>query len=203
MKNAQDALAVSDYTSFDQLNGNHSFKKSVPNGYVDYQVRTRHGGSVFFFNFELARKMGIIPLDHSNELTPKLKQKILDTFALVIINEYDILNKRVFNEKEVRPNQYMATRYLQLQHPNKQGKTSGDGRGIWNGEFKHQGVTWDVSSSGTGATSLSPAHAMTNKFFKTGDKEVCYGNGYHSLNDGLSAALMSDIFHKNGIELSD
>jgi len=163
-------------------------------------VRTRHGGSVFFFNFALAKKMGLIPQDHPEELTPKLKEKILETFALVIINEYDIMNHVEFNSKDIRPNMYMATRYLQLQHPNKRGKTSGDGRGIWNGEFKHKGTTWDVSSSGTGATILSPAHAQTKQFIKTGDREVCYGNGYTDLNDGMCAALMSDIFHKNGIE---
>ena len=118
----------------------------------------------------------------------------------MIINEYDILHKAPIPKKDVRPHRYMATRYLQLQHPNKQGKTSGDGRGIWNGEFKHRGTTWDVSSSGTGATCLSPAHAQTKKFFKTGDRQVGYGNGYNCVTEGLSAALMSDIFHQKGIE---
>lgn len=196
----QKKLQVNEYSSFDLIDGSHSYKDAVPDGYVEYQVRTRHGGSVFFFNFELAKQMGLIPTDHPHELTPKLKEKILDTFALVIINEYDIINKIEFNPKEIRPNKYMATRYLQLQHPNKQGKTSGDGRGIWNGEIKHKGVTWDISSSGTGATCLSPAFAQTGEYVKTGDREVCYGNGYQSLNDGMQAALMSDIFHKNGIE---
>jgi uncharacterized protein YdiU (UPF0061 family) len=196
----QKKLQVNEYSSFDRIDGNHSYKDAVPDGYVEYQVRTRHGGSVFFFNFELAKTMGLIPVDHPHELTPKLKEKILDTFALVIINEYDIINKIEFNSKEIRAHQYMATRYLQLQHPNKQGKTSGDGRGIWNGEIKHRGVTWDISSSGTGATCLSPAFAQTGEYVKTGDREICYGNGYQSLNDGMQAALMSDIFHKNGIE---
>ncbi len=191
---------VREYGSFDQINGNHSYKDAVPNGYIDYQVRTRHGGSVFYFNFNLAREMGLIAQDHPDSMTPKLREKILETFAIVIINEYDIMNEVEIPKKDIRPNKYMATRYLQLQHPNKQGKTSGDGRGIWNGECKHRGITWDVSSSGTGATCLSPAHAQTKKFFKTGDKQVGYGNGYNSLNDGMSAALMSEIFHKNGIE---
>jgi hypothetical protein len=167
---------------------------------VDYPVRTRHGGSVFFFNFRLARHMGLIPANHPDEMTPALEAKLLETFAIVIINEYDIMNEVHYPAKDIRENKYMATRYLQLQHPNKQGKTSGDGRGIWNGEFKHKGTTWDVSSSGTGATKLSPAHAQTNKFFKTGDTKVGYGNGYNSVVDGMSAALMSDIFHQNGIE---
>lgn len=190
----------SNYSAFDLIDGSHSFKAAVPNGYVEYQVRTRHGGSVFFFNFELARKMGLIAKNHPDVLSPELRKKILETFSLVIINEYDIQNEVPIPEKDIRKNTYMATRYLQLQHPSKQGKTSGDGRGIWNGEFKHRGTTWDISSSGTGATCLSPAHAQTKKFFKTGDKAVGYGNGYQSLNDGLSAALMSEIFHQNGID---
>ena len=144
--------------------------------------------------------MGLIAENHPDEMTPSLREKILQTFSIVIINEYDILNEVEIPPKDVRPNKFMATRYLQLQHPNKQGKTSGDGRGIWNGECKHKGTTWDVTSSGTGATCLSPAHAQTKKFFKTGDKVVGYGNGYNSLNDGLSAALMSDVFHQNGVE---
>ena len=194
------ALASASYSEFDQLNGEHSFKKAVPEGFVDYSVRTRSGGSVFYFNFRLAREMGLIPQSHPDEMTTELRDKLLSTFSLVIINEYDLLNKTAFDPKTVKPNRYMATRYLQLQHPNKQGKTSGDGRGIWNGEFKHKGLTWDVSSSGTGATCLSPAHAQTKSFFKTGDRSVGYGNGYNCVSDGLSAALMSEIFHQRGIE---
>jgi uncharacterized protein YdiU (UPF0061 family) len=188
------------YASFDQIDGSHSFKSAVPDGYVDYAVRTRHGGAVFYFNFDLAREMGLMGASHDNQLSAELEQKILDTFALVIINEYDVMNSTPIHTKDIRANRFMATRYLQLQHPNKQGKTSGDGRGIWNGEFKAKGINWDVSSSGTGATCLSPAHAQTKKFFKTGDKVVGYGNGYNCVSDGLSAALMSEVFHENGID---
>ena len=192
-------LSRPDYSGFDQIDGSHRFKEVVPNSHVEYQVRTRQGGSVFFFNFALAKEMGLIARDHPETLSPELQAKILETFALVIINEYDILHKKEFKKGDIRPNRYMATRYLQLQHPSKQGKTSGDGRGIWNGEYSKRGTTWDVSSSGTGATCLSPACAQTKKFVKTGDRQVGYGNGYNTLDEGLSAALMSDIFHKNGI----
>jgi uncharacterized protein YdiU (UPF0061 family) len=188
------------YRTFDEIDGSHSFKSAVPNGYIEYPARTRHGGSVFFFNFRLAREMGLIAKDHPDEMTESLRVKVLDTFSIVIINEYDQINEIKYPEKDIRKNKFMATRYLQLQHPNKQGKTSGDGRGIWNGEYTRNGSTWDITSSGTGATCLSPAHAQTKKFFKTGDKVVGYGNGYNSLSDGLSAALMSDVFHQNGIE---
>ncbi len=187
------------YLAFDRIDGTHPFKEAVPNGYVDYPVRTRHGGNVAFFNFELAKEMGLIPLDHPEQLNSRLSAKLVETFSLVIINEYDQIHCIEYPKKDIRPNKYMATRYLQLQHPDRRGKTSGDGRGIWNGFIKHRGTSWDISSSGTGATCLSPACAQEKKYFKTGDKSVGYGNGYNTLDEGLSAALMSEIFHRNGV----
>lgn len=187
------------YAGFAQIDGTHSYKEAVPGGFVDYQVRRRGGGKISFFNFDLAKDMGLIAPEHPHRLNAALGRKVLDTFALVIINEWDIQNKRRFPKEDVKPNRYMATRYLQLQHPTKRGRTSGDGRGIWNGQFKARGKTWDVSSSGTGATCLSPAVAKENKFFKTGDREVCYGNGYNSPAEGFSAGILSEIFHRNGI----
>lgn len=194
------SIAEKPYAELERINGEHTFKTAVPAGAVEYQVRTRHGGRVVFFNFELAREMGLIPIDHPDTMNERLERKLLETFSLVIINEYDIHHKIRYPEKDIRPNRYMATRYLQLQHPCKLGTTSGDGRGIWNGEFKgRSGTVWDVSSSGTGATCLSPAAARTGRFFRTGDKRVGYGNGYNTLDEGMSAALMSEIFHQNGI----
>ena len=187
------------YSRFSEISGVHDYQKAVPGGYVGYRVRTRPDGKVFFFNFELAREMGLIPSNHPDCLNEALKAEILHTFSLVSINEYDLMKGTEFPPEEIRSNYYMATRYLQLQHPDKTGRTSGDGRGIWNGQITHQGKTWDVSSSGTGATRLSPACAIEKKFFKTGDPKVCYGNGYGSLDDGLSSALMSEIFHRNGV----
>jgi uncharacterized protein YdiU (UPF0061 family) len=187
------------YSLFDRIDGTHPFKEAVPNGYVDYPARTRHGGRVAFFNFLLAKEMGLIPSDHPEQLNAKLSAKILETFSLVIINEYDQIHNIQYPKKDIRPNKYMATRYLQLQHPDKRGKTSGDGRGIWNGCFKYRGTSWDISSSGTGATCLSPACAQEKKYFKTGDRSVGYGNGYNTLDEGISAALMSEIFHRNGV----
>jgi uncharacterized protein YdiU (UPF0061 family) len=189
--------------SFGRLDGSHRFKEANPGAFVDYGVRKRHGGRVFYFNFDLARQMGLLPPRENqsdvDELTPELCRVILETFALVIINEWDLENGSRFSAKDIKPGKYMATRYLQLQHPSRVGKTSGDGRGIWNGELTHRGVTWDVMSSGTGATCLSPATAREGRYFKSGDPKVCYGNGYNSIDDGLPAALMSEIFHKEGI----
>jgi uncharacterized protein YdiU (UPF0061 family) len=187
------------YSRFSQIDGTHSFRDAVPNGYVDYPVKKRRGGKVFYFNFELAREMGLIAQDHPMILTRELSRTILDTFSLEIINEYDVIHKTPVAKKDIRPNKYMATRYLQLQHPGKVGKTSGDGRSIWNGQVRGRSGVWDISSCGTGVTCLSPATAIEKKYFKTGDKNASYGSGRSDLWDGVCAALMSDILHKNNI----
>ena len=187
------------YPKFRQINGDHPLKHAVPNSYVGYSARLRKGGEVYYFNFELAREMGLIPKSHDDKLTPKLKKSILDTFSIQIINEHDILNNTKIDPNTILPNQYMATRYLQLQHPNKTGLTSGDGRSLWNGYVKGPTATWDVSSCGTGATRLSPATAIEKTFYKTGDKNVSYGCGLAQTAEGFAAALMSDILYKNGL----
>lgn len=187
------------YQTFHELDGSHPFQRQLPEGYVSYQVRTRPGAQVFYFNFSLAKEMGLIPPDHPHQLTPALRRTLCQTFSLQIINEYDLENKIKFRKQKIRKNRYMATRYLQLQHPDKRGLKSGDGRGIWNGSITRNGKTWDVTSSGTGATRLSPATSIEGKFFKTGDRNVGYGDGYNRVDDGLSTALMSEIFHLQGI----
>ena len=187
------------YSGFAKIDGTHPYRAAMPSGFIDYAARIRPGGKVFYFNFALAKEMGLIPQNHPEVLDKELSRAILDTFSLEIINEYDVIHKRRFPAKTVKPNRYMATRYLQCQHPDKRGHTSGDGRSIWNGYFKGKRGGWDISSCGTGATSLSPATAIEGKFFKTGDKSVSYGCGRTDLADGISAALMSDIFHRNNI----
>ena len=42
------------YPKFREIDGSHPLKKMVPEAVVEYQVRTKHGGQVAFFNFELA-----------------------------------------------------------------------------------------------------------------------------------------------------
>jgi len=187
------------YQKILQINGAHPLREAVPNGFVDYPVRTRHGGKVMYFNFPLAKEMGLIPADTPHEVDEDLAAVLLETFGLVIINEYDVLHRTPISARDVRLSKYMATRYLQLQHPSKRGYTSGDGRSIWNGCFTAANGTWDVSSCGTGATRLSPACAIEKKFFKTGDKRVSYGCGCAELVDGLSAAVLSEIFHLSKI----
>lgn len=186
------------YPRFRQLDGSHPFKQDVPDGYVDYPVRYRAGGRLFYFNFKLAREIGLIPRGHPDTLTPGLSQAVLNSFSLQIINEYDQRHNPGLLA-EARPNPYMATRYLQLQHPSRMGRTSGDGRSIWNGCVRGSNGTWDISSCGTGVTRLSPATGREKKFFRTGDKQASYGSGLADLWDGVSAAIMSEILHGNGV----
>lgn len=182
------------YASFDQINGDHPLKTAVADFCVEYQARIRPGGHLSYFNFELAKEMGLIEASHPNEMNPRLEKKLLETFSLVVINEWDIEHKVEFPSDTIKKNSYMATRYLQLQHDDKSGKNSGDGRSIWNGCFEGNGSTWDVSSCGTGATKLSPATSKHGKNFQSGDPKVAYGCGTADFSDAVAAVMMSEIF---------
>jgi hypothetical protein len=197
-KSPTDEVGKRSYTNFGHLNGEHPFKDQVPGGRVEYKARYRKGGKVAYFNFELAKEMGLIAKSHPLSLTPELEKEILETFSLTIINEYDIINKIKFPEEDIFPHTFMATRYLQLQHPDKMGRTSGDGRTIWNGTVRHNGVTWDVSSCGTGGTKLSPACNINKKFYQTGDPSISYGCGLSEVAEGLETLFFSEVLGKNG-----
>ncbi|MFL5784616.1 MAG: hypothetical protein ACJ76H_08415 [Bacteriovoracaceae bacterium] len=186
------------YGAFSRINGQHPFKDNVPGGRVEYKARYKKGGKVAFFNFELAKEMGLLPKGHEEKLNPELEKEILRTFSIVIINEYDLINELKFSEDEIYPNTFMATRYLQLQHPDKSGRTSGDGRTIWNGNIRHNGTTWDVSSCGTGGTKLSPACNINKKFYQTGDPTISYGCGLSEVGEGLETLFFSEVLRKNG-----
>lgn len=188
------------YSKFDKLDGSHPIKKLTPDGYVDYPARLRKGGKLRYFNFDLAAEMGLLNKDHENKLNEELEKKILETFGIIIINEFDQMNGKVFPEEEIKSGTYMATRYLQLQHDDKVGKNSGDGRSIWNGQIKNRGRVWDVSSCGTGATRLSPATSKHNKFFESGDPSISYGCGYAEIDEGMAQALFSEVFFQNRVE---
>lgn len=187
------------YEAFDLIDGRHPWQESVPDGYVPYPVRRLNRGRVAYFNFSLAREMGLIPVGHPQEMNPTLAQKILDTFAVQIINEFDQLTGRMRPKDARKPNPYMATRYLQLQHANKQGKTSGDGRSVWNGTFRHKGITWDISSRGTGVTCLAPGSVEANRPLKTGEGTFGYGCGLADISELYGSTIMSEIFHLNDI----
>ncbi len=191
------------YPGFRTIDGGHPLRQAVPDGFVNYAARKKPGGEVFFFNFALAREMGLIPASHPDTLNRKLCQTILDTFSLQIINEYDVIHKTRIPKQDILTNEYMATRYLQLQHADKKGGNSGDGRSIWNGCFTDlragKKTSWDISSCGTGATRLSPATSHEGRFIKTGDPAVSYGCGRADLTEGVGAAINSEIFHHNNI----
>jgi uncharacterized protein YdiU (UPF0061 family) len=187
------------YSAFESLDGHHPWMEQVPEGFVAYRVRQLNTGKVAYFNFALAKEMGLIDLTHPAEMTETLEQKVIETFSLQIINEYDELTKKRIPAESILPNKFMATRYLQLQHSNKQGKTSGDGRGIWNGTVQHRGITWDVSSRGTGVTCLAPGAVAANRPLKTGGTEFGYGCGLAEIDELLAAAISAETMHLQGI----
>ena len=187
------------YEKFKELDGSHPWREVSPDGYVDYRVRYRPQGRVLFFNFPLAKEMGLIPEDHPPSINKELEQAILDTFSLRIINEYDVERGTKFPPESIRPKPYMATRYLQTQHRNKQGKTSGDGRSIWNGYLKSDELVFDISSRGTGATILSPGAQEAASAVATGDTTYGYASGLAELDEMLASAIMSEIFYRQAI----
>jgi hypothetical protein len=67
--------------------------------------------------------MELVPPDHSPSLNKELERAILETFSLQIINEHDLRHEKKYPSESLKPKRYMATRYLQTQHHNKQGKT--------------------------------------------------------------------------------
>lgn len=187
------------YDSFDQLDGRHPWMEAMPEGFVAYRVRELRQGQISYFNFALAQEMGLIPAKHPQEMTAALENKLLETFSIQIINEYDELSKKRIDPKTIKPHKYMASRYLQLQHSNKQGKTSGDGRGIWNGTVTSRGRVWDVSSRGTGVTCLAPGSVEANKPLKTGEGEFGYGCGLAEIDELYGAAILAEIMHLQGL----
>jgi uncharacterized protein YdiU (UPF0061 family) len=188
-----------DYQALDQLDGSHPWQEQVPEGLITYPVRKLNQGRVAYFNFQLAKEMGIIPLDHPNQMNKKLEEKLLETFSLRIINEYDQQNKIQYPKRTLKKNRYMATRYLQLQHSDKSGRTSGDGRCIWNGIWSNGKSMWDVSSRGTGVTALAPGAVQAGKPLKSGNVDFGYGCGLAEIDELFGASLMAEILHRNGL----
>ncbi|MGH9883053.1 MAG: hypothetical protein ACRD6N_16580, partial [Pyrinomonadaceae bacterium] len=79
------------------------------------------------------------------------------------------------------------------------GKTSGDGRSVWNGLLKTKSLMFDVSSRGTGATILSPGAQKSDGAVETGDESYGYSSGLAELDEMLGSAVMSEIFYRQGI----
>src|SRR5678816_2948361 len=187
------------YEKFKELDGTHPWREVSPDGFIDYRARYRQKGRVLYFNFPLAREMELIPADHPHILNKDLEQAILESFSLQIINEFDLKLGKKYATETVKTGCYMATRYLQTQHRNKQGKTSGDGRSIWNGYLQTSNLNFDVSSRGTGATILSPGAQKSDGAVQTGDESYGYSSGLADLDEMLGGAVMSEIFYRQGI----
>ncbi|MBK7950086.1 MAG: hypothetical protein IPK00_15345 [Deltaproteobacteria bacterium] len=193
------AAGVGCYAELTTLDGRHPLRERVPGAAVSYPAKRRHDGEIAFFNFGLAREIGLLPADHPDEMTPGLRRTLLDTFAVVIVNEWDQAHGNLPPARDRLPHEFMATRYLQLQHPDKRGLNSGDGRSIWNGLVETSVGRFDVSSCGTGVTRLCPATSIHGEFFRTGNQMADYGCGTAHIEEGLGAALMSEAFARNGI----
>jgi len=187
------------YEKFKELDGTHPWRDVSPDGYLDYRARYRPKGRVLYFNFPLARELELIPFDHPPLINKDLEQTIIETFSLQIINEYDLRLGKKYPAEMVKSGCYMATRYLQTQHRNKQGKTSGDGRSIWNGYLRTDNLIFDISSRGTGATILSPGAQDSDGAVQTGDESYGYSSGLAELDEMLGSAVMSEIFYRQGI----
>ena len=67
------------YEKFKELDGTHPWRSVSPDGYVDYRARYRPQGRVLFFNFPLAKEMGLIPDDHPSSINKDLEQAIQDS----------------------------------------------------------------------------------------------------------------------------
>ncbi|MGH7179953.1 MAG: hypothetical protein ACREJC_21430, partial [Tepidisphaeraceae bacterium] len=187
------------FGKFKSLDGRHPWRGAGPHGYVNYRARYRPGGRVVYFNYALARELELIPVNHAQRMTAALERSILQAFSLQIINEYDEEHGASFPPGSVKPRPYMATRYLQIQHKDRRGKTSGDGRAIWNGMIRTARLTFDVSSRGTGATRLSPGAQIAGQPVKTGDDRWGYSCGQADLDEMLGTAVMSEVFFRNGL----
>jgi hypothetical protein len=186
------------YELFAKLDGEHPWRDASPDGYVDYRAYVRAGGRIHYFNFDLAREMGLVPVNHADRVTAPLERAIMESCSLQIINEYDLAHGTLEDEKSIKPGRYMATRYLQAQHRDKRGLHSGDGRAIWLGTIQARGMTYDVSARGTGATCLSPGYQIAGGPVRTGDDSHGYCCGTAGLDEMLGTVIMSEIFHRNG-----
>jgi hypothetical protein len=98
------------YEKFKEIDGTHPWRSVSPDGYVDYQARYRPHGRVLFFNFPLAKEMGLIPpiiLEHHKEL----EQVILDTSHFRSLTSSTSERGKKYSARNDQSLPYMATRY--------------------------------------------------------------------------------------------
>lgn len=192
-------LSQNDYSHFEEIDGTHPWQENMGDQVVLYPVRELGRGKATYFNYRLAKEMGLIPESHPHKMNKELEKNILKTFSLQIINEFEQEQNIKYDPAIVKKNMYMATRYLQLQHDSRSGKTSGDGRSIWNGFIHYHGKMWDVSSRGTGVTKLAPGAVQANKSLQTGNEDFGYSCGQMEIDELYATAISSEIFHHNKI----
>lgn len=200
MGNAAKKKSFHLYGQFDKIAKEHPLYKKVQDSCIPYQARVIRKARVGYFNFELAKEMGLIDEKHPHKMNPELEEKIIDTFSIRIINEYDKVHNVNYQKRVIKENTFIATRYLQLQHDSKTGKTSGDGRCVWSGTVKRGRVTWDINSRGIGVTALAPGVVKLNKPIKSGTGgKYGYDCGMAELDELFGAALNSKFFHLMGV----
>ena len=100
---ARRSRASGHYAKLRALDGRHPYRRAAPDAYVDYPARRRRDGEVAYFNFELAREMGLVPESHPDRLPASLRRAILDSFSLRIINEYDQQQKLRVQKRDLTP----------------------------------------------------------------------------------------------------
>ena len=49
---------------------------------------------MIWFNYALARELELIPANHADRMDAKLERALLDTFAVQIVNEYDLEHRK-------------------------------------------------------------------------------------------------------------
>ena len=177
------------YPRFRRIDGRHPVQRSAPRATVDYRARRRRDGEVAYFNFALAKEMGLLPESHPERLNPRLRRAILDTFGLAIINEWDQRHGIRFARRDCLPHLYMATRYLQLQHPDRRGRTSGDGRSIWNGTITHGASPGTSRAAAPASRACVPPPRTRGASSRPAADGAYYGCGTAALGEGLGAAL--------------
>ena len=79
------------YEKIQKIDGRHPLQEAVPESCLMYKARVLPNGKVLYFNFTLAKEMGLIAKNHPHTLNKKLQAILLKTFHLCIINEYDEL----------------------------------------------------------------------------------------------------------------
>ena len=152
------------YEKFQEVDGRHPWRDVSPDGYVDYQARYRPHGRVLFFNFPLAKEMGLDPagpsVKHQQRSRTGNPQHVLASDHQRIRSPDRAGSFRLKRSSLTRS---WRRDISKLSIAIKQGKTSGDGRSIWNGYLKSENLIFDISSRGTGATILEPRRAGSRR----------------------------------------